>query len=68
MTTVTIDQQTIVISTGSVIELDIDGEAVTALVLLAAPEAVILDACDGSMPLVFRAEELPSFRVFDDVA
>ena len=67
MPTVTIDQQTLGISTGSVIERDIEGEAVSALVLLATPEAVILDACDGSMPIVFRAEELPSFRVFDDV-
>jgi hypothetical protein len=68
MTTVTIDQQTVVITTGSVIELDIEDQAITALVLLATPEAIILDACDGSMPLVFRAEELPAFRVFDDVA
>lgn len=67
MTTITIDLQTVVVQAGSVIELDIDGEAVTALVLLATPEAVILDACDGSMPIVFRADELPRLRVFDDV-
>ena len=67
MTTITVDQQTVVVRTGSVIELDIDGNAVTALVLLATPEAVILDACDGSMPIVFRADELPPLRIFDDV-
>lgn len=67
MTTITVEQQTVVVRTGSVIELDIDGEAITALVLLATPEAVILDACDGSMPIVFRADELPPLRIFDDV-
>jgi hypothetical protein len=35
-------------------EVDVDGETVTALVLLATPEAVILDPCDGTMPMVFR--------------
>ena len=51
--------------TGDVIEVEVEGEAITALVLLATPEAVILDACDGSMPLVFRPEHLTNVRIFD---
>jgi hypothetical protein len=54
--------------TGDVIEFDLEGEQITALVLLVTPEAVIYDLCDGSMPLVARAEELPRFRVFDPTA
>jgi hypothetical protein len=53
------------VATGAVIEFDIEGDAFTALVLLATPEAVILDACDGSLPFVLRPDELGSFRVFD---
>jgi hypothetical protein len=53
------------VMTGDVIEIDVDGEAVTALVLLATPEAVILDPCDGSMPMVFRPEYLNDARIFD---
>ena len=53
------------VMTGDVIEIDVDGEAVTALVLLATPEAVILDPCDGSMPMVFRPEHLDNARIFD---
>jgi hypothetical protein len=51
--------------TGDVVEIDIDGDAVSALVLLATPEAVILDPCDGTMPMVFRPEHLVGVRVFD---
>jgi len=51
--------------TGDVIELDVDGQVMTALVLLATPEAVILDACDGSTPMVFLPEQLGPVRVFD---
>jgi hypothetical protein len=53
------------VMTGDVIEVDIDGEAMTALVLLATPEAVILDPCDGSTPLVFLPEHLNDVRIFD---
>ena len=53
------------VKTGDVVELDVNGEAVTALVLLATPEAVILDPCDGTMPLVVRPEHLGEVRVFD---
>jgi hypothetical protein len=53
------------VMTGDVIEIDVEGEAITALVLLATPEAVILDPCDGSMPMVFRPEHLNDARIFD---
>ena len=53
------------IRTGNVVELDIDGTAVSALVLLAAGDAVILDACDGSTPVVVRLVDLGPVRVFD---
>jgi hypothetical protein len=57
---------TVRLHTGDVIEIDIDGEATTALVLLATHEMVILDPCDGSMPLVARTGELGRVRVFRD--
>ncbi|MBI5087499.1 MAG: hypothetical protein HZB15_01130 [Actinobacteria bacterium] len=53
------------VRTGDVIEVDVEGGTVTALVLLATPEAVILDPCDGSTPMVFRPEHLDSARIFD---
>ena len=53
------------IETGDVLELDIDGETVSALVLLAADTAVILDRCDGSTPFVMKAEELVDYRKFE---
>ena len=53
------------IRTGNVIEMDIDGVAVSALVLLAAGDAVILDTCDGSTPVVVRQVDLGPVRVFD---
>lgn len=56
------------IATGDVLEFDLDGEAVTALVLLAADQAVILDKCDDSTPFVLKADELIGYRKFDPVA
>ena len=53
------------VSDGAVIEIEHDGEAMTALVLLAGDESLILDACDGSTPFVVRYEELGAFRVFE---
>ena len=53
------------VQTGDVVEIDVDGDAVTAMVLLATPEAVILDPCNGSMPMVFRPEHLGDVRIFD---
>lgn len=52
------------LDTGDVIELDRDGTTMSALVLLASDDAVILDACDGSTPFVVRREDLVSFRIF----
>jgi hypothetical protein len=54
--------------TGDVIEIDVDGAAVSAIVLLASGDAVILDACDGSTPFVVRLSDLRDLgdvRVFD---
>ena len=52
------------IETGNGLEVRIDGEWVSALVLLASDEAVILDLCDGSTPVVLQAEELQEYRLF----
>ena len=56
------------IETGDVIELSHDDDAVTALVLLASDDALILDACDGTMPFVLRRDELGSYRKFEPAA
>jgi hypothetical protein len=57
------------VMTGDVVELDSERGALTALVLLATPEAVILDALDGSTPFVLRPDELHgNVRVFDGQA
>lgn len=53
------------IHTGDVVEITIDDEVVSALVLLAAGDAVILDRCDGSTPIVVRRCDLGDVRVFD---
>jgi hypothetical protein len=53
---------------GDVIELEIDGDSVSALVLLANSETVIFDLCDGNMPCVARQEDLSNVRVFDGLA
>ena len=50
---------------GDVIEIEIDGESTSALVLLESGDAVILDACDGSTPFVVRLSELGPVRIFD---
>ena len=52
------------IETGDVIELTIGDDVVSALVLLAAEEALILDACDGSTPFVVKRDELVEYRKF----
>jgi hypothetical protein len=54
--------------TGDVIEVEVDGGAVSAIVLLASGDAVILDACDGSTPFVVRLSDLGPVRVFDQRA
>ncbi|MDJ0769074.1 MAG: hypothetical protein QNJ12_09780 [Ilumatobacter sp.] len=52
------------IETGDVIEIVRGDDVVTALVLLAADQAVILDACDGSTPFVVKHDELVEYRKF----
>ena len=51
--------------TGDVIEVEVNGEPVSAIVLLASGDAVILDGCDGSTPFVMRLSDLGAVRVFD---
>jgi hypothetical protein len=53
------------IETGDVIEITIGDDVVSALVLLAADEALILDACDGSTPFVVKRDELVEYRKFN---
>lgn len=60
--------ETPTLETGDVIELTRHDDAVTALVLLAGEEAVILDMCDGSTPFVLRRDELSGFRRFEPAA
>jgi hypothetical protein len=50
---------------GDVVEVVIDGEVVSALVLLATVDTVILDACDGRTPFVMHPGDLDDARVFD---
>ena len=52
------------IETGDVIELVVNGDVISALVLLAADEAVILDPCDDSTPFVVKRDELVEYRKF----
>lgn len=52
------------IETGDVIEVRLGGDVVTAMVLLATDEAVILDALDGSTPFVIKHDELVQYRKF----
>lgn len=61
MTTMLMEQ----LETGDVIEIERDGEMISALVLLAAETAVILDACDDSTPFVVKREELVDYRKFE---
>jgi len=53
------------IQDGAIIEIDVEGEAVTAMVLLAGADMAILDTCDGTMPFVVRYDELEHVRVFE---
>ncbi len=55
------------IDTGDVIEITIGDDVLSALVLLATEEAVILDPCDGSTPFVLKRDELVEYRKFDPV-
>ncbi len=53
------------IETGDVLEITIGDDVVSALVLLASDEAVILDTCDGSTPFVVKRDELIEYRKFN---
>lgn len=53
------------IEAGDVLEVLVDEEWVTALVLLANEDAVILDLCDDSTPVVLRTDELGDYRIFE---
>lgn len=53
------------VADGAVLELELDGNPTTALVLLAGDEFMILDACDGTTPIVVRYDEVGPFRVFE---
>lgn len=64
MTTMLMEQ----LETGDVIEIERNGETVSALVLLAAETAVILDACDDSTPFVVKRDELVDYRKFEPTA
>ena len=52
------------IDTGDVIEIKLDDEVMSTMVLLATDEFVILDACDDSTPFVVKRDELVEYRKF----
>lgn len=52
------------IETGDIVEMELAGQTITAMVLLATDEAAIFDPCDGSTPFVLKPEQLDSVRVF----
>ncbi len=52
------------VETGDVLEVEVNGETLSTLVLLAAEDALILDACNGSTPFVVKRSELGEFRRF----
>jgi hypothetical protein len=54
--------------TGDVLEIAVGDDAITALVLLAADDFVILDRCDDTTPFVLRRDELVDFKAFDPAA
>ena len=57
------------IEAGDVVEFALDGAMVSALVLLAADDSLILDLCNGETPIVARLEEIDGLRRFSpDVA
>jgi hypothetical protein len=53
---------------GDVIELELNGDTASALVLLSNNETVIFDLCDGTTPRVSHPEELVNVRIFDGLA
>lgn len=53
------------LETGDVIEIKLDDDVITVLVLLATDHAVVLDPCDGATPFVLNIDELVEYRKFD---
>ena len=57
------------LQTGDVIEVkmaaDVGDDVMTALVLLATDDFVILDPCDDSTPFAVKYDELVEYRRFD---
>ena len=53
------------LETGDVIEIDAGENAISALVLLAAEDFVIIDRCDDTTPVVLRRDELVNYRRFE---
>ena len=56
------------VRTGDVVEIEVDGELLSALVLLASDNTVILDACDGRTPFVVRPADLAGVPVYSGQA
>lgn len=52
------------IDTGDVIEVKLNGDVVSTMVLLATDEFVILDPCDDSTPFVAKRDEVVEYRKF----
>jgi hypothetical protein len=59
------DSQGSKVRDGAVIEIERGDEPMTAMVLLAGDDLMILDACDGTTPFVVRYDEIGPFRVFE---
>jgi hypothetical protein len=53
-----------ILATGDVIEFDLAGDRVTALVLLVSDDQVIVDLCDDEHVFVTRVEDLANLQVF----
>jgi hypothetical protein len=53
------------VQAGDVIEVQVAGEWVTAMVLLANDDTVIFDLNDGDLPMVALVDEMGEVRVFD---
>jgi hypothetical protein len=53
------------LETGDVIEIDAGDDSISALVLLAADDFVIIDRCDDTTPVVLRRDELSNYRLFE---
>lgn len=53
------------VATGDVIEFEVNGSLETALVLLTSGDMMILDLCDGEVPMVVEMKEVGNVRVFN---